>query len=125
MGLNLTEILTKWLADPINRNWHLVFCMCVMVVPMLLLSIWYHWTIRRTGRGKKLMKRQTEAGTWTLGSLEEGSSMTRDIASGKYGAHAKKLQNKVYWVVGFWVVVCAIAFGILIAADEMNRPLEP
>jgi hypothetical protein len=47
--------------------------------------------------------------------------MARDIEAGRYGARAKAMQHAVYWLCGFWVVAVAIAFGLLLYADEVNR----
>ena len=46
--------------------------------------------------------------------------MIHDISRGKYGEDARMMQNRVYWVVGFWLVANIIALGILIWADLAN-----
>ena len=125
MGWNLSQLAADWLADPTHRDWYLLFCSCLLVLPMVGLSIWYHWNVRRSALGKRLMKRQGGANPGAPGSLKEGTAMARDIANGKYGAHVRRLQSRTYWLVALWVLACALAFGILIAADEVNRPAGP
>jgi hypothetical protein len=48
----------------------------------------------------------------------DGVSIMRDINAGRYGQHAKAMMTRVYWFTGAWVVLNAIAFGILIWADD-------
>jgi len=116
------EAAAEWLADSRNRDIYLAFCMAVMILPMVALTIWYHRQIRRTPRGRKLMERQRGAMPGTIAGYLGGFGMARDISRGRYGARVKQLQNKVYFVVAIWLVACTICFGVLIAADEMNRP---
>jgi hypothetical protein len=53
--------------------------------------------------------------------LRETAGTARDIASGRYGQHAKRVQSRVYWVAGLWVAALTAYFGLLIWADEMAR----
>jgi hypothetical protein len=64
------------------------------------------------------MDRQTGAQR----DLPEASEMAKDIAAGRYGDVARAMQNRVYWFFGLWVLANAIAFGLLLWADEVNRP---
>ena len=118
----MLDTLTGWLADPATHDWYLAFCMAVMVVPMAVLAIWYHTRIRRTEGGRALMRRQSGAMPSRFNPrLGEGLGMARDIQAGRYGAEAKAMQHKVYWVCGLWIVAVTLCFGLLIYADEVNR----
>ncbi len=68
-----------------------------------------------TPGGRRLMQRQRAT------NLGEAVSMARDIASGRYGEYAKRMQNTVYWAAGLWVVALTVYFGLLIWADEIAR----
>ncbi len=77
------------------------------------------------------MQRQQGARTWARASLADaaynagdGVSIIQDINAGRYGQHAKAMMRRVYWCTGAWVVLNAIAFGILIWADEINRVVD-
>lgn len=116
------------LADPTTRNWYMGFCFALMVLPMAGLSWWYHGNIGKSEGGRRLMERQARTPPiprGTLGqaqrNLGEAAGMARDIASGTYGERAHKMQNRVYWIAGLWVLANVLAFGILIWADEVNR----
>jgi hypothetical protein len=121
--------ILRSLGDPTIRNWYLTFCFAVMVLPMIVLACWYHTRIRRTPGGRRLMEEQNRIGvrlhagifTAILG-LKKGSGMMKDIAGGRYGAEARSMQNRVYWITGIWVIANVILFGLLIWADEFNRP---
>lgn len=99
------------------RFWYLVAAFAVMVLPMAVLSWWYHTNIRKTPGGRSLMQRQNAAPR----HLASGVQMAQDISRGKYGAAAKQMQERVYWIVGLWVVALFVVFGVLIWADEVNR----
>lgn len=120
--------LARTLADPSVRDGYLLFCFALLVLPMLGLARWYHARITRTAGGRALMQRQAAtppARGGGLGtahrSMAEAGAMAGDIAEGRYGDDAKRLQVVVYWVTGLWLLANAIAFAILIWADEVNR----
>ena len=115
------QTIANRLADPTIHNCYLAFCLVVLVVPAVLLSRWYHRNIRGTKEGDELMRRQVTAAPRTRRGYADVPLMMRDISSGKYGKHVKKLQNAMYCMTGIWLVLCVIAFGILIVADEMNK----
>ena len=108
----------KALADPTTRGWYVSFCMVIMVLPMALLSYWYHSKIKNTEGGRKLMKREALT---TTRNFAEAARMAGDIARGKYGDKAQGMQIRVYWLAGVWLVANITAFGILLWADEVNR----
>lgn len=119
------------LADPTIRDWYLLGCLALLLVPMLLLAGWFHRGIGHSPGGQALMRRQRGARTWARGSLADaaynagdGASIMRDIHAGRYGQHAKAMMTRVYWVCGAWAAVNAVAFGILIWADEINRIVD-
>ena len=114
----MSERVANWLADPQVRDAYLVFCMTVMILPMIVLTIWYRRSIRRTARGHELLERQSEEYTSGTDALQ----MLRDISGGRYGQDVKRIQHRTYWVVGLWLLANVIAFGVLLIADEMNRP---
>ena len=122
------EGILEWIADPAVRDWYLVFCMAIMVLPMIALTWWYHSNIHDTEGGQKLMRRQARTPprlnrfpVVKKNLVREVTDMARDIAAGVYGITARMMQYKVYWVVGFWLLANVIAFGLLIWADEVNR----
>jgi len=118
----MLDTLTGWLADPLIRGWYLAFCMALMIVPMLVLALWYHANIRRTEGGRALMRRQAEASPSRLRPhVGKGLEMARHIEAGRYGAKAKAMQQTVYWACGAWVAALALCFGLLIYADEVNK----
>ncbi len=123
------QAIAAALSDPATRQAYMIFCFALLVLPMIALAAWYHTRINRTAGGRALMGRQNQSDVTPLpyragrapGLLQEAGSMASDIAAGKYGADAKAMQTVVYWVSGLWVIANAIAFGILIWADEINR----
>ncbi len=119
----MIETLTDWLADPLVRDWYLAFCVALLVVPMLALAIWYHAGIRKSAGGRALMERQSRSAPSRFRPQPgEGLAMARDIRAGRYGARAKAMQHVVYWVCGAWVAALIVCVGLLIYADEVNRP---
>ena len=117
--------------DPTVRGWYLIGCLALLLLPMMALAVWFHRGIRHSPGGRALMQRQRGARTWARGTLADaaynagdGASIMRDINAGRYGQHAKAMMTRVYWFTGAWVVVNAIAFGILIWADEINRVVD-
>lgn len=126
------EDFAAWMRDPSTRLWYVWGGLALMVVPMAALAIWYHWNIHSSPGGRDLMRRQNANPPVPRGSfrtaqsqLTAGVSIVRDIAAGRYGQHARKMQNKTYWMVGTWVIALSIYFGLLIWADEVNRPMLP
>jgi hypothetical protein len=113
------------------RLWYIAGGMLLLIGPMLWLSRWYHRNISGSGEhgsamtpgGRKLMQRQqaSRPRVRSTAGLGDAVGMARDIASGRYGQHARRMQNKVYWVAGLWVVALTVYFGLLIWADEMTR----
>ncbi len=118
------QTIAEALNDPTVRNWYLAFCLALLVVPMAALSAWYHLTIRKSAGGRDLMKRQAmnlPTPDAVEHNLRAAGRMARDIAAGRHGTFARRTQNRTYVVVAIWLVVNAIAIGILIWADEINR----
>ena len=118
--------------DQSVRDWYLLFCFSLLVLPMVGLTWWYHRGINDTEGGRKLMQRQNRSRPNPRGTLgkahvdmAEGMSMMRDIKAGRYGEAARAMQGKVYWVVGFWILANTLAFGLIIWADEVNRDSLP
>jgi hypothetical protein len=119
------------LSDPVVRDWYLIGCLALLILPMVMLSVWFHRGIRHSSGGRALMRRQRGARLWARGSLADaaynagdGASIMQDIRAGRYGQHASAMMTRVYWFTGAWVLVNALAFGILIWADEINRVVE-
>lgn len=120
--------IAEALADPGVRDLYLIFCVALLFLPMLAMSIWFHRGINKSSGGRKLMARQRGSRVWARGSLADaaynagdGVSIMRDVSAGRYGNRAKAMMRRVYWLTGLWVAVNAIAFGIMIWADEVNR----
>lgn len=124
----MTQLLDAF-RDPDFRNAYMIGCFVLLWLPMVGLAIWYHLTIRRTRGGRALMERQAKATpmprTSFLGAqdnVQQAFDIHAEIQSGRYGDEAKRLQHIVYWVVGVWLALNTVAFGLLIWADEVNRP---
>ena len=105
---------------------YLLFCMAVMVVPMIVLSIWYHSNINDTEGGRALMKKQNawrrRGGAKNVhDSLKTAGDLAKDIHSGRYGAEPQRMQVRVYKYVAIWLLACALSFGLIIWAEE-TRP---
>jgi hypothetical protein len=109
--------------DPTFRLWYIGGGMLLLVGPMLWLSYWYHRNILNSEGGRRLMQRQNanRPRPRVMPNLSDTVSMARDIASGRYGQYAKRMQSKVYWVAGLWAAALTVYFGLLIWADEMAR----
>ena len=109
--------------DPTFRLCYIAGGMLLLIGPMLWLSWWYHRNIGSSGGGRQLMQHQGEKRprVRSTAGLGDAVGMARDIASGRYGQHAKRMQNTVYWIAGLWVAALATYFGLLIWADEMVR----
>lgn len=122
----MLDALTQWLADPVVHGWYLTFCVAVMIVPMTVLAIWYHSSIRRSEGGRALMRRQSQNTPFRLRpGIGAGIGMARDIEAGRFGVRAKAMQRMVYWVCGAWIVVLVVCFSLLIYADEVNKAVVP
>ncbi len=111
---------------------YLLFCMGVMAVPMIALSIWYHSNINETEGGRALMRmqnawRQRGGARNVQDSVETAGELAKDIHSGRYGDKAQRMQVKVYWYVAMWLVSCAFFFGLIVWAEETKppKPLTP
>ena len=109
--------------DPTFRLWYIAGGMLLLIGPMLWLSLWYHRNILSSEGGRKLMQRQNtnRPRPHLMPDLRETAGMARDIASGRYGQHAKRMLSRVYWVAGLWVAALTVYFGLLIWADEVAR----
>ncbi|QQS14471.1 MAG: hypothetical protein IPK81_10090 [Rhodospirillales bacterium] len=95
------------------RDAYLLFCMAVMVLPMIALAWWYHTRIGDTPGGRALMEEQERIGTHTTDAADV-AGMARGIASGAYGERARRMQIRVYWMVGAWLLANVAAWGVLI-----------
>ena len=108
------------LADPVVRMVYLVFGCALLIVPMIALGIWYHRQMKRLPGGNAVLKQQQQVGT-DIGTLGPAIDFGRAIAAGRYGPDIRQLQNTMYLLVGLWLVINALVFGVFIWADEVNR----
>ena len=115
------QIIADALVDPTGRTVYLVFCFLLLIVPMIILAIWYRLSMNRLAAGEAVLREQARIGVGTPGALQEAIGFGRDLAAGRYGADARRLQNTTYVLVTVWIVINVVAFGILIWADEVNR----
>lgn len=119
--------LAQLLQDRSFRLWYIAGGVALLVIPMLWLSLWYHRGIGTTDGGRKLMRRQAanRPRVRSTAGLGDAAQMARDIAAGRYGDHARRMQVRAYWIVGLWVVALAGYFGLLLWADELARTAAP
>lgn len=127
-GGGMIDSLLRFIADPAVRDWYILGCFALMILPILALTFWYHSNIGKTEGGRRLMERQNKSHVNPRGSLNqatrsvrEAGGMAGDIESGAYGTDARSMQHKVYWTAGLWALVNIIAFGLIIWADEVTR----
>lgn len=116
-NLSSMSAIIEALGDPEIRDWYLAFCVALLVLPMAGLAWWYHRGIRKTEGGRRLMTRHEQA----RGDVTEAIAMFRDVRSGRYGHAVCALHARVYGFVGLWLVGNALAFGLLLWADAVNR----
>ena len=109
------------LADPTVRAWYIAFCFALMLLPVAILTYWYHSRIRMTKGGRRLMEEQGRLDARSLRSLTHAGRLAGAIGRGAYGAAVQRQQNKTYWLLGIWLAANTVAFGILLWADEVNR----
>jgi len=102
----MNTLLTA-LGDPTIRSWYLAFCVALMALPMVGLAWWNQTTMQRQAEGPPSHHTLEE----TPRSLAEAEALVRDIAS---------IKNKIYWITGLWALANAVAFGLLIWADQVN-----
>ena len=118
----MTETLS-FVQDPTFRLWYVAGGLVLLAGPMIWLAIWYHANIGKSAGGRALMRRQNRNRPLarSVGGLGDAAGMGRDIAAGKYGDDARRMQTRVYWIAGLWVVALIVYFGFLIWADEITR----
>lgn len=109
------------LGTPPLSDYFLAFCVAVMILPMVVLARWYHNNIGRTQGGRDLMQRQNRANVRAPAQLLSGIGMMRDIASGRYGSKARRMQIRVYQVVAAWLFANLVCFGLLLWAQEVAK----
>ncbi len=127
------ETFALWLHNDTFLNVYLGILVAVMVLPMWLLARWYHGNINTTKGGRELMKRQNagRVGPRSLRGVGDTAGMARDIASGRYGDDAKRMQKRVYIVCLGWILGTAALAGPLIYAQsqypkpDINSPTMP
>lgn len=86
------------LADPFARDDYVIFCVALMVLPMITLAAWYR---------SDLITRDPV-------NVPDVSNISSIQISG--GA-----SYAFNWVLGVWAALVMIAFGVLFAADAINR----
>lgn len=90
------------LADPVVRAVYLVFCFAVLIVPMIVLAIWYGAQLARTAAGDAARRKQARIGTG-LGSLGPALDFCRDIAAGATAPTSGNCRTRsTCWPVSGW-----------------------
>ena len=122
----MSKAIAHWLADPAIYTAYLVFALAVLIVPLIILSRWYHKSVDRSAGGRALMKEQNAAppvahGAFLFQNISTAVRLYKKIAAGVFGKQVQRLQNRVYWFLGFWILANIIVFGILIWADTVNQ----
>ncbi len=109
--------------DPSFRLWYLVIGLALLVLPPIVMALWYHRKSRETAAGRDLMKRQNRMGV--RAPPRQVAAMARDIAVGRYGADVASQQRWTYVFFLCWFLVNAAYFGLMIYADAVNKGLPP
>src|SRR5688572_5277047 len=115
------DSIARALADPVGRLAYLAFCCVLLCAPIVALTFWYRARLARTAGGRAAAKERAIIGGQRR-HAGRGVALGRDMASGRYGADARDLQITTCWLAGVWLVINALAFGLLLWADEVNRP---
>ena len=85
--------------------------------------LWYRARLSRSAGGRAQLSAQARlAGRSEAARAGQAFELARDVAAGRYGSNARDVQTTVYWLIGIWLVINALAFGLLFWADEVNRP---
>lgn len=97
--------------------------MATMLGPLVALTIWHNIKIRKSAGGRELMQRNARLGPR---NLRGGIAMAHDIAAGRYGETARRLQNRTYLLMLVWAVgnLAIMLLPITLAAyfPDPNRP---
>ena len=100
-----------FLGTPPVSDIYLLFCLAVLIVPMIILARWYRREAARTEGGQRLQADQK--GSWQRGGSDIGK-LSSDIEAGRYGESVRSLQHRTYRAVAAWLTAVAICFGLLI-----------
>ncbi len=122
----MQRMIAHWLADPAIFTAYMVFALAVLIVPMIMLSLWYHKSVRRSAGGRALMNEQNAEpplahAAFLSRNFTTAARLHRRISSGVFGKQVQNLQNRVYWLTGLWVLANVIVFGILIWAGPVKQ----
>ena len=102
------ELISGWFADGTFVTVYMTLLVVLLFGPMIWLSRWYHRNIGKTDGGRRLQQWQRRNPAGTAGGLDAAL----DIERGEYGTNAKRMQHRVYWFVGYWVIAVAVFGGI-------------
>ena len=119
------ETFALWLHDDTFLNVYIGVLVAVMVLPMVMLARWYHGNINNTEGGQELMRRQNAGGVGprSLRGIGDAVGMARDIAAGRYGDEAKRMQHRVYIICLAWVLgIAALAGPLIYAQAQYPKP---
>ena len=90
---------------------YMALCIATMIGPMVVLTIWHNLRLKRSAGGRRLAKDNQEhaanprSGVSAARGLAGAVAMARDISAGRYGADARRVQNRTYVLVLIWVAV--------------------
>ncbi len=114
------DTILRALSDPTFRVCYLVSCFALMVLPLIVLSRWFHSRVCDTKGGRDLMEQHARTALWGY-RIGDAGRMAKAVAAGRHGTKVRQLLNRTYWLIGCWLILNIISFGVLIWADEVNR----
>lgn len=57
-GGGVVYALPQFISDFAVRDWYILGCFALIVLPLIVLTVWYHASIAKTEGGRRLMERQ-------------------------------------------------------------------
>ena len=95
----MIETIAIALRDDTVFKIYLAVMMAVMIGPMVLLTMYYHANVSRSGGGKALMREQEKHAPnasnprRALGNLGAAGRMAKDISAGRYGSSVRRTRR--------------------------------
>lgn len=108
-----------WTNSPDVKDTWLLAMMCVLILPVVLIGIWYYIAIRKSDGGRRLMREQWSSPN--THNIAYGIRLMRDIADGDYGPHARAVQRTLYWLCGLYVLAAVFFTAPLLYGEHLLK----